>query len=789
MANSVTGSFDNSVQFQADGASPNIGSAGGTYAPFDFWMLGFQSANPEGVIPPWWTRARDVYLRLMMTKSTILAGVVYGRSSQIRNLDWSLTADNEAMTPLLDQYQAMLETCNFGEGMRQFIHRYSLDLMTQDNGAFVELIGEGATAWYETPKGPVFAKGLLPKLNIQGFAVMDAGQCWRTYDPEYPVIYSNPYTGAYTLLHFSRVARTSQMTSNNELMRGVGLCATSRAIQAIEMMRAVDEWQYEKVTGASPNIALAANINREMLKNVSDDVRLSMDQRGLVRYKNTAFIPVNDSPGSPARIDLIKLRDVPDGWNHEQEVMLSIYAIAAAFGTDARDLGYPATQTGATKADASIQDAKAKGRGLLDLVRDIEDVINYRVLPRGLRFSLGSVDDLESARKAELTRLRVEARAMMVQTGMISLEQARELLAEEGEIPAQFMEVANVIRQDEQPTAQEEDLGAGVMPEQKSISTYTRKLMKLVNSYRKGEIDKLTFKRTMRDEIEKQFELAWRAGAREIGEPADSPGSYEVLQGLIDEELTFVQQFADAVQAATIATDKAYGEKISIGQIRERVGLWANRFSYVKNRALVFLGIAKPLEWKYGPTEHCSDCLRLNGHVALGADWQNTISPQSRGLDCGGWNCKCQLVPTSKTLTRGPIPYGGNKHRQEHSHHAPKTGRKVPAKYAKINFTPPKGVQEAAQRGLDLRSEFGRGGTAVGIARARDLSNGVQVSPSTIRRMTSYFARHAVDERPGWSNPSKPSNGYIAWLLWGGDAGRAWADKVAAQMETADNAQ
>lgn len=97
--------------------------------------------------------------------------------------------------------------------------------------------------------------------------------------------------------------------------------------------------------------------------------------------------------------------------------------------------------------------------------------------------------------------------------------------------------------------------------------------------------------------------------------------------------------------------------------------------------------------------------------------------------------------------------------------------------------TPPNGVQQAAARGLELRSQFGRGGTAVGIARARDLSNGTRVSDSTIKRMVSFFARHAVDKRSGWGDPANPTNGYIAHLLWGGDAGRAWANKIARQLK------
>lgn len=95
-------------------------------------------------------------------------------------------------------------------------------------------------------------------------------------------------------------------------------------------------------------------------------------------------------------------------------------------------------------------------------------------------------------------------------------------------------------------------------------------------------------------------------------------------------------------------------------------------------------------------------------------------------------------------------------------------------------FTPPEGVRSAARRGLKLRQEFGRGGTAVGVARARDLSNGKAIPLKTINRMVSYFARHEVDKKgENWGNSSNPSAGYIAWLLWGGDAGKSWANGIA----------
>jgi HK97 family phage prohead protease len=113
----------------------------------------------------------------------------------------------------------------------------------------------------------------------------------------------------------------------------------------------------------------------------------------------------------------------------------------------------------------------------------------------------------------------------------------------------------------------------------------------------------------------------------------------------------------------------------------------------------------------------------------------------------------------------------------------------VAARYDHIDFSPPSGVREEAARGLAWRDEYGRGGTAVGVARARDLSNGTNISPDTAKRMASYFARHEVDKQgQGWSpgEDGFPSAGRIAWALWGGDPGQAWASKLTRQIEAAD---
>jgi hypothetical protein len=100
---------------------------------------------------------------------------------------------------------------------------------------------------------------------------------------------------------------------------------------------------------------------------------------------------------------------------------------------------------------------------------------------------------------------------------------------------------------------------------------------------------------------------------------------------------------------------------------------------------------------------------------------------------------------------------------------------------------PTQGMIDAAQQGLDYRREYGRGGTEVGIARARDIVNGRNLSPDTVKRMKAFFDRHEQNRNSADKEPDGgPTNGWIAWLLWGGDAGRVWAEAQVRRMESSE---
>lgn len=125
----------------------------------------------------------------------------------------------------------------------------------------------------------------------------------------------------------------------------------------------------------------------------------------------------------------------------------------------------------------------------------------------------------------------------------------------------------------------------------------------------------------------------------------------------------------------------------------------------------------------------------------------------------------------------------------------------APKKYDHIDFKPPKGVADAAEKGLELRqkaSPSNRGGftpaqaaeegIGSGVQRAVNLKNRDTVSPDVIKQMVGFFARHEKNKAVPADKKDEPWNakGYVSWLLWGGDPGRSWAEKVRDQMDAAD---
>ena len=117
------------------------------------------------------------------------------------------------------------------------------------------------------------------------------------------------------------------------------------------------------------------------------------------------------------------------------------------------------------------------------------------------------------------------------------------------------------------------------------------------------------------------------------------------------------------------------------------------------------------------------------------------------------------------------------------------------------SYVVPAGVRSAAKRGLALRkkqpksgkagldiSEASKQGIGSGVARARDLMSG-RVSKNTIKRMHAYFSRHQSNYKLDAGKAPHEDKGYVAGLLWGGEAGRSFAARMVKKFEREESSK
>jgi ATP-dependent protease ClpP protease subunit len=97
-------------------------------------------------------------------------------------------------------------------------------------------------------------------------------------------------------------------------------------------------------------------------------------------------------------------------------------------------------------------------------------------------------------------------------------------------------------------------------------------------------------------------------------------------------------------------------------------------------------------------------------------------------------------------------------------------------------LTPPEAVQREALKGVALH-EAGKSGDGIKpetIRRANSIANGEPQSEQWVTsEAPAWFARHEADWEEGVDDvEGKESPGYVAWLLWGGDAGSEWVEEM-----------
>jgi hypothetical protein len=186
----------------------------------------------------------------------------------------------------------------------------------------------------------------------------------------------------------------------------------------------------------------------------------------------------------------------------------------------------------------------------------------------------------------------------------------------------------------------------------KTQSAYQLHAWAYMREFFTGGVDAFGFIDLMAAEIDNQLTRAWHEGAAAVGvEQADmTEDDDRELADLITTEQNYLDGVAGDIEAFIAEgghTDAEFGARF-----KARAAMWANGYASAVSDAKLWFGDKEKLEWVFGDTDHCTTCLALNGIVAWAREWDEVdVKPQGSMLECGGYNCQCQLVPTDKRRT------------------------------------------------------------------------------------------------------------------------------------------
>lgn len=392
------------------------------------YSLVLQIATAGAFVAPWWSKQRDLDLRDFWRKVDHLAGAIYTLETMLSSIPFKVIAkdaSNYQDVAKAEEWTERLQTtAQWGGGWTEFFSRLNEDFLTQDNGCFAEIIGQG------DPNGPIMGEAVSVR-------ALDSYRCQRTGDPFYPVIYQD-IDGKWYKLYWTRVLYFSQMTSPQADMLGVGFCGVSRCINAAQTLHDILIYKQEKM-GSRPQRQLLVTGGGLDPTDVQDAFKIAnqeMSNIGLTRYAKTVITGDRNIPD--ARLESIDLTSLPDGFNERDSTDMGMALIALALGTDAGTI-FPGMRGATTRADALISHLKQRGKYVGQMIAMTEHQFNLKVLPARLRMVFDFQDDVEDQQVATIKKMRADTHTVDLNSGTVTTRVAREQMMDNGDLTrAQF---------------------------------------------------------------------------------------------------------------------------------------------------------------------------------------------------------------------------------------------------------------------------------------------------------------------------------------------------------------
>lgn len=380
-------------------------------------------ANVGDGFPAWGTSlyTRDRLLSNFWPTEPLLAGAMFSTIARYISYPWSIIGNERTATQTRD----MLLMSEHGQGWEALWARTLIDLFSQDNGAFIEILRTD-----DDPRAPTVALNNL-----------DSSRCLRTGNRQEPVIYYD-INGASHKLKWYQVIDYTEFPTPKTNLRGIQICAVSRLLGAAHAIKSLLTYKDEKISGRFIRaIHFVGNVSIKQMYESMEAHQFDATSQGLQSFIQPLIVGALD-PSSPVSKATIEMASLPDGFNAEEEFRLYIIMMANAFGEDYQDFApLPGGNLGSAH-QSELLHLKSKGKGPALFVSKLTHMLNANgVIPRTVKFQFGEQDLTLSGEQQQLRTQRAAERAARIASTEITPEVARQLALDAGDLDREYLEM------------------------------------------------------------------------------------------------------------------------------------------------------------------------------------------------------------------------------------------------------------------------------------------------------------------------------------------------------------
>ena len=381
-------------------------------------------ASPLGTLPIHGTRGGDLVLTATLDLEDMWASAIAKAVTKIAVRGYEIS-DSDDSTRRTEYGQSMIRNLDGPARYREGVVKTVTDFLTTDNGWFIE----------------VARAGNKPAGKVLGLYHLDSFRCYRTGNLDYPVLYID-WQGGWHKLRNDQVIFGSDMPSPRSRLWGIGRCAARRAFQTITTLSATKTYYREKITGSRAlTLYFITGVSRQQLQDAMETSEAEKVRKGHVVYKGAVMIPIlGDQPINVAPLDLA---GVADGFDVEQVEKSSLRTYAIAIGLNPDELVERAAGLNSGSSAQVSEQAAEEAGGLPYFVKDLEDKLNFLVMPKQTIFQVTTNDTRDQQMKATLNKTKADTIIVMMGTpqapGILSQQMALQMAVDEGLVPPEFL--------------------------------------------------------------------------------------------------------------------------------------------------------------------------------------------------------------------------------------------------------------------------------------------------------------------------------------------------------------